>query len=171
MADWHRWLDDASATGLLDRRATAEARAGVTDAMALLAAGLATGPAFRVGHRDANHRNFLLTARGPVLIDFDSAGPEVPWWGAVYHAWDFGRSDLPRFGPAVLNAYVDHGGEPGPGDATAFAGAMRGVLDGFAFHLRRATEGHAESQRYTRQFAHGVPEMMGFVDGWVKLLR
>jgi hypothetical protein len=71
----------------------------------------------------------------------------------------------------VLNAYVDHGGEPGPAGATAFAGAMRGVLDGFAFHLRRAAEGRADSQRSTRQYARGVPEMMGFIDGWVKLLR
>jgi hypothetical protein len=178
MADWHRWLDGAHAAGVLDRRDTAQAKASVADATALVAAGLATGPAFQIGHRDANMRNFLLTDRGPVLIDFDSAGPEVPWWGAVYHAWDLGRPDIGALGPAVLDAYVDGGGAPGPADPTAFAGTMRGVLDGFAFHVRTALgEGpveaarRANSRRYTQLYSRGLPEAMGLIDGWVPLLR
>jgi hypothetical protein len=177
MADWHRWLDDAHAACLLDRAATADLKAAVAEATALVEAGLATGPAFRLGHRDANCRNFLLTDRGPVLIDFDSAGPEVPWWGAVYAAWDHGRPDIATIGPTVLDAYAAHGGRLGPADATAFAGAFRAVLDQFAFHLRLAT-GHpgdperlAASRRMLPLFRHGVPEMLDLVDGWVRLLR
>jgi hypothetical protein len=178
MTDWHRWLDDAHAAGLLDRTGTADLKAAVAEATALVEAGLAAGPAFRLGHRDANTRNFLLTDRGPVLIDFDSAGPEVPWWGAVYAAWDLGRPDISVIGPAVLDAYAAHGGRPGPADATAFAGAFRGVLDQFAFHVRLAT-GHrsgdpdrlAAARRMLPLFRHGVPEMLDLVDGWVRLLR
>ena len=178
IADWRRWLGDARAHGLLDRRETVEALAAVADATALVAAGLATRPAFQLGHRDANPRNFLHTDRGTVLIDFDAAGPEVPWWGAVYHAWDLARADIPGLGPAVLDAYEDNGGRRGAAEATAFAGAVRGVLDGFAFHVRLATakaavdpDRRADARRYTGLFSRGVPEMMAMIDGWVGLLR
>jgi Ser/Thr protein kinase RdoA (MazF antagonist) len=178
IADWRRWLGDARAAGLLDHRETVEALAAVADATSLVAAGLATRPVFQLGHRDANPRNFLHTDRGTMLIDFDAAGPEVPWWGAVYHAWDLARADIPGLAPAVLDAYEDNGGRRGPAEATAFAGAVRGVLDGFAFHVRLATakaavdpDRRAHARRYTGLFSRGVPEMMAMIEGWVGLLR
>jgi Ser/Thr protein kinase RdoA (MazF antagonist) len=162
---------------LLDRREAADAGAAVADLTALVAAGRASGPTFQLGHRDANPRNILLTDRGPVLIDFDSAGPEVPWWGVVDHAWDLARADLPVLGPAVLNAYAEHGGRLRPADATAFAGLARGVLDGFAFHLRVVTGRHPVDQdrrtaavRNLRLYVRGVPEVPALIDGWVPLL-
>ena len=55
---------------------------------------------------------------------------------------------------------------------------MRGLLDGFAFHLRVATGHHrvdadrrANSLRFTQRFSRGLPEAMRLVDGWVELLR
>jgi len=95
MPDWQRWIAGTHAAGLLERREAADALAAVADLTALVTSALASGPAFQLAHRDANARNVLLTGRGPVLIDFDSAGPEVPWWGTVYHAWDLARADLP----------------------------------------------------------------------------
>jgi len=178
MSDWHRWLDDARAADLLERREAANAEAAVADLTALVAAGLASGPTFQLGHRDANQRNILLADRGTVLIDFDSAGPEVPWWGVVYHAWDLARADLPVLGPAVLDAYAEHGGRLGPADATAFASLARGILDGFAFHLRVVTGRHPVDQgrrtaavRNLRLYMRGVPEMPALIDSWVPLLR
>jgi Ser/Thr protein kinase RdoA (MazF antagonist) len=177
MSDWRRWIARAHAAGRLERREAADTCAAVADLVALVAAGLAAGPAFQIGHRDANARNVLLTGRGPVLIDFDSAGPEVPWWGAVYHAWDLARADLPVLGPAVLDAYAEHGGRLGPAEPTAFAGLARGVLDGFAFHLRVVTGEHdvdperrATALRNLPLFARGVPEVPGLIHGWVALL-
>jgi len=177
MTDWRQWLAEARAADLLDRREAADAEAAVTDLTALVAAGLAIGPPFQLGHRDANARNILLTDRGNVLIDFDSAGPEVPWWGAVYHAWDLARADLPVLGPAVLDAYAEHGGRLGPADPTAFAGLARGILDGFAFHLRVVTGRHPVDQdrrtaavRNLRLYVRGVPEIPALIDGWVPLL-
>ena len=176
-ADWRRWLADARAAGLLERREAADAAAAVADLTALVTAALATRPTFQLGHRDANARNVLLTGHGPVLIDFDSAGPEVPWWGTVYHAWDLARADLAVLAPAVLDAYAEHGGRLGPADATAFAGAARGVLDGFAFHLRVATgdrpvdpDRRAAAVRNLPLYVRGIPEMPGLIDGWVRLL-
>jgi hypothetical protein len=106
-----------------------------------------------------------------------SAGPEVPWWGTVYHAWDLARADLAVLAPAVLDAYAEHGGRLGPADATAFAGAARGVLDGFAFHLRVATgdrpvdpDRRAAAVRNLPLYVRGIPEMPGLIDGWVRLL-
>lgn len=178
LSDWRRWLAGVHTAGLVERQAVADATAAVADLTALVTAALATRPTFQIGHRDANARNFLLTDRGTVLIDFDSAGPEVPWWGAVYHAWDLARADLPVLAPAVLDAYAEHGGVRGPADATAFAAVARGVLDGFAFHLRVATgDRPVEPDRRVaaldnlRLYVRGVPEMPGLVEDWVPLLR
>jgi hypothetical protein len=178
MADWDRWLDGVRAAGLIDRRAAAGARAAVVEATALVTAGLAAGPAFRLGHRDIHTRNFLATDHGVVLIDFDSAGPEVPWWGAVAHAWDLARPDVAMLAPAALAAYVEHGGRPGPAEVTAFAGLLRLMLDGFSFQLRMATgllpgtpRRRAAARRSTPLFVRGVPEVLSWLDDWVKLLR
>jgi hypothetical protein len=169
LPDWRRWLDRTHAAGLLDRREVADGFAAVTELTALVTAALATRPTFQLGHRDANARNFLLTDRGPVLIDFDSAGPEVPWWGVVYHAWDLARSDLPVLAPAVLDAYAENGGVIGPADATAFAALARGVLDGFAFHLRLVNP-QAAALRNLRLYVRGVPEVPRQIDEWVHRL-
>jgi hypothetical protein len=177
MADWDRWLGGAHAAGLIDRPEAADAKAAVTDATAVVTAGLATRPRFRLGHRDIHTRNFLRTGRGMVLTDFDAAGPEVPWWGAVAHAWDLGRPDVTVLAPAALAAYAEHGGRLGPADVTAFAGQLRLILDGFAFQLRMATgllpgsaERQAAARRNTPVFTRGVPDVLRRLDSWVRML-
>jgi Ser/Thr protein kinase RdoA (MazF antagonist) len=181
MADWHRWIDAGAAAGVLDRAETAEVKATVAEATGLVEAGLrsasAAGQVFRVVHRDTNARNILLTARGPVLVDFDSAAPEVPWWEAVYQALDFARHDMPGMVHTVLDAFVEAGGARGPAEPEAFAGLVRGVLSGFAHHLRlaagcepaTASRRAAEVQRI-RPFIAGLPDVLRRIDGWVDVI-
>jgi hypothetical protein len=74
----------------------------------------------------------------------------------------------------VLDAHVEHGGCPGPVEPTAFSSLFRNILDGFAHHLRAATgrlpvspERRAASEGWIPVFARGLPETLGFLDGWV----
>jgi hypothetical protein len=57
--------------------------------------------------RDVNRRNVLVTVHGPVLLDFDYAGPEVPWWEVVHHAFDLTSPPQPALVGAVLAAHPD----------------------------------------------------------------
>jgi Ser/Thr protein kinase RdoA (MazF antagonist) len=92
------------------------------------------GPPKVLCHRDISSRNILLTADGPVLLDFESAGPQVPWWELVHHAFLLSCRDLGPEEPdpgtirAAVAAYREHGGDVGPADRTAFAGLAAGLL-------------------------------------------
>jgi Phosphotransferase enzyme family len=94
-----------------------------------------TGLAKVLCHRDINSRNILMTAGGPVLLDFESAGPQAPWWELVHHAFLLSCRDLGPEEPdpttirAAVRAYREHGGDVGPADRTAFAGLAAGLLD------------------------------------------
>jgi hypothetical protein len=84
-------------------------------------------------HRDINRHNIVVTRDGPVLLDFDNAGPQRPWWELVHHAFLLACHDLgpeepdPTTVRAAVRAYREAGGEPGPADRTAFAGLLAGL--------------------------------------------
>ena len=65
-------------------------------------------------HRDVEPWNVLITSAGPVLVDWDAAGPDSAGLVAAHAAYAFpGRG-------RTLAAYVAHGGRlPRPGDLFA----------------------------------------------------
>lgn len=144
---WRAWLRAGRALGWPE--AMAELR-GATD---VVTAGLA-GEARRAGtHRDLLAANIVTDGRTCVLVDWDSAGPDVPWFEAVRAAVELGRHaatvgnarplapDL-RAARAILAAYARHGGVPGIGGARALAGVLGMVLWRIAFAVRVALGEH-----------------------------
>jgi Ser/Thr protein kinase RdoA (MazF antagonist) len=176
--DWAGWIDEGVTAGVLDRGAAVAFRAAVADATALVRAALAPAPAFQLAHRDVHRRNVLSTATGLVLLDFDYAGPEVPWWEFVHHTFDLADPPRPDLVGAALAAYIDAGGRPGPADPSAFAGLLRAALESAAYNLWLAV-GHrpASADRQAmavaavREIAAGLPATLNSLDAWTRLLR
>ena len=181
---WRGWLDEAAAAGVVSRRQAPGVLAAVTDATALMREGLAGGPAFRLAHRDASRANIVITASGPVLIDFGYAGPEVPWWECVHHGFDLASPVLGEQPPqaelvqAVLAAHAEAGGITGPARPDAFAGLIRAVLGSLAYHVWLAV-GHrpasgprrAASAASAQLQAARLPEIMDSLGAWCRLIR
>lgn len=134
LADWVDWLAaDPLGEGLEPVVARATRR---------VEAALAAGPRFQLAHRDVSRENVLVTASGPVLIDFDHAGPEEPWWEVVHQAfalaWEGEQPHRERV-RAVLDGYAGAGGVPGPADPVAFTGLLAATLGWLAYSFWLAT--------------------------------
>jgi Phosphotransferase enzyme family len=182
--DWHHWLDEATTAGVLGRQRTPDVLAAVTAATSLVEAALAAGQVFQLAHRDVNRRNILITGRGPSLLDFDYAGPEVPWWEFVHHAFDLASPSLGDYPPrpdevrVALSAYVEEGATAGPAGPEAFAGLLRAALGGLAYNLWLAV-GHRPvdetrrtvAARAAQQLAGGLPTMVNSIESWTRLIR
>ena len=136
--DWREWFAEGEESELLWAGDT-EALEAVLSASEIIAAGLARQTE-RVGaHRDLHGQNVLTDGARCILIDWDCAGPEVPWFETVRAANEFGRLAATRGGvkplnpdPAVARAviasYVAAGGDPGIGGRDALAGVFGMML-------------------------------------------
>lgn len=113
LAGWHEWLGKARSMDILTAKQRGQLLAAVTDGAQLVQAGLSMDPSFQLCHHDINYRNILLTARGPALLDFDHAGPDVPWWELVHFALLLACRSLgddepePRLVSAAVSAFAE----------------------------------------------------------------
>jgi Ser/Thr protein kinase RdoA (MazF antagonist) len=73
-------------------------------------------------HRDVESQNVLVDVRGPVLIDWDNAGPAVPAREFAVALENFEHEVAP-----MVHAYREAGGEFAPTDVSVFA--MRFATD------------------------------------------
>jgi hypothetical protein len=128
-------------------------------------------PTVVLSHRDISRRNVLVTGDGPVLLDFDHAGPQAPWWELVHHSFLLSCHDLGREEPdpttigLMVEAYADAGGEVGPADLTAYGGLLGGLLDWVA-----ASVGTGDVQAL-RQAEQSLPLVARSLERWTALLR
>lgn len=128
-------------------------------------------PTVVLSHRDISRRNVLVTAAGPVLLDFDHAGPEAPWWELVHHGFLLACRDLGPEDPdptavgLTVQAYADAGGKVGPADMTAYGGLVSGLLDWVALSVRT---GDVEALRHAEQ---SLPLVARSLERWTALLR
>ncbi|WP_127499137.1 phosphotransferase [Actinoplanes solisilvae] len=88
-----------------------------------------------VTHRDVEPWNVLMSAKGPVLIDWDVAGPDSASLEAAHSTLEFarrGRQDAPDAAAVhrTVDAYVSNGGTPfgGPDVLARRAGLRLGRL-------------------------------------------
>jgi Ser/Thr protein kinase RdoA (MazF antagonist) len=183
LAQWSDWLDQAAHAGVLDRPSIPGLRSAVRDGTALIQSALADHPGFQLAHRDVNQRNILMAVHGPLLLDFDYAGPEVPWWEFVHHAFDLASPALGHQPPAAdpvrtaLAAYTEAGAPQGPAGAAAFAGMVRATLNAIAYNLWLAV-GHrpadddrrATAIRVTRDLAEQFPIIIRAIDSWTAFI-
>lgn len=129
---WQRWLDAGA-----DRPWAPALRTHLPDIMAATATVAHTFDATDdhvVTHRDVEPHNILVTADGPVLIDWDAAGPDsaaLEAAHAIYTLATHGRSTPdPATVRRALDAYTRHGGTPptGPGILARRLGMRLGRL-------------------------------------------
>lgn len=147
--EWREWLDEAP------NDFTAAVRAYLPDIAE--ARSIATAPAdfTPVGtHRDVKPDNVLETAAGPLLLDWDGAGPEHAEWELTRAAVYFSRlgEDRAAF-DRVITSYEEAGGRRPPASPTSFAGLLRVYLGGAAWMVWRAL-GHRPVTPAERAAAH-----------------
>lgn len=139
--EWRGWLDEAMTLGILNGDQAHVLAAVAADLNAVISSGLADNPAMLVLHRDFSSVNIMLTQERPMLLDFDHAGPQVPWWEVVGHAFGLASADLGVVPPdratvrAVMDGYGSAGGRQGDADATAFTGMLAARLSYTAWRL------------------------------------
>jgi len=129
---WQAWLDAGA-----DRRWRPALRRHLPDIMtatAAVARTFADTDDHVTTHRDVEPHNILITADGPVLIDWDSAGPDSAGLEAAHALYGLATHGRTTADPAIirrgLDAYLDHGGTrpAGPGILARRLGIRLGRL-------------------------------------------
>jgi hypothetical protein len=160
---WREWIDEAVIKKSLDLPSAATLRSTIADLTDVILAGRALGLASRRLHRDVRTATILVTRNGPVLLDFDHAGPQVPWWEFVGHSFALATPRLGVVEPnrqtvrGALDAYLAAGGQMGQPDGTAFTGLLAAKLS-YAAYLLWVASGHRGSMlTQQRKAAKGLP--------------
>jgi hypothetical protein len=186
---WQAWLGQAKRSAAVTAQQAKALMEAIEEMTAIVRAGLAgkqdleTQPDFALTHRDISCRNVLVDAAGPVLLDFDQAGPENPWWDLVHHAWlmacrRLGDDPVDRtVVDTAVSAYLTAGGQRGESDVTAFAGLLRGML-GWASNNLRILLGEQAAPMSRRLFAaeqlaqaaQDLPAIQRSVHAWAPML-
>lgn len=173
--EWREWLDEAP-----DSDFTEAVRGYLPDVAE--AWSIATAPADLTPvdtHRDVKPDNVLRTATGPLLLDWDGAGPEYAEWELTRSAIYFSHlgEDRAAF-DRVIGSYEEAGGRRPPASATSFAGLLRVYLSGSAWMVWRAL-GHRPVTPAERAAAHphalellsDLRTSLTHLDDWVTRLR
>jgi hypothetical protein len=143
---WQAWFDEGRARG----RAWAgsrEALRAVLASMAVICEGLDAERVRAGTHRDLLGGNVLTDGHRFALVDWDCAGPDVPWFEAVRAAVEFGRLAAttqqhkplrpdPQVARSVLAGYAAAGGARGVGSRVAMSGVLGMMLWRVAFAVR-----------------------------------
>jgi Ser/Thr protein kinase RdoA (MazF antagonist) len=127
-------------------------------------------------HRDIKPDNVLVTGRGPVLLDWDSAGPDTAEHELVRTALAMGFEQQRPFTRTVA-AYHRAGGRPVPADPALFHGVVRAQLRTAEWLLWRAL-GHRGDDAAAREQAateclarlHGVRKSLRCIPDWTRWL-
>ncbi|HEX2145897.1 MAG TPA: phosphotransferase [Glycomyces sp.] len=183
-AEWDEWFGQALDLGVLDM---AQAKAFKDAAMRInpmAEESLAKRPEKLVMHRDITAVNIMLTAEGPMLLDFDWAGPQVPWWEITTVALSLAGPDLGVMRPerrvfeACMTGYAESGGRIGATDESAFTGILFGRLGSAAWELWMAcghrggsAEMHAQFTRSVRASIGALTDMIEATPTWATWLR
>jgi len=183
-SEWDEWLAQAVDLGVLEPTAARALRASAMRINPIIASALASPPEKITVHNDISVLNILVTADGPVLLDFDGAAPGVPWWDLISTAFGIDGDDIRTVEPvrstvdSMLRGYIDAGGAVGPIDETAFTGMLAGRLASTAWELWMAC-GHrgggpelqAEFTRAVRISVGALSTMVDSVPEWIGWLR
>jgi hypothetical protein len=141
--DWHAWFREGRSHQLAWAHGD-EPLAAVLGATEVITAGLAAEPRRAGTHRDLLGANILTDGINPVLVDWDCAGPDVPWFEAIRAAVEFGRLAAttrgakplqpdPQVSRAIVAAYTQAGGKRGVGGRRGLAGVLGMMLWRLAF--------------------------------------
>lgn len=182
--DWDDWFAQAERLGVLDAERIRVFRGAVARTEEVVAAEPDLWRSKQVMHRDIGFHNLLDAPGGPVLLDFDAAGAQVPWWELVCTAFELAGPGHGAMRPergtveACLAGYVDAGGPVGRTDESAFTGMLAGRVGVAAWQLWMACGhrgGSAELQagfgRTVRDSVDAVAVMLERFPVWAAWLR
>ncbi|MCD0444140.1 aminoglycoside phosphotransferase family protein [Glycomyces sp. A-F 0318] len=160
--EWDEWFAQAERLGVLDAGQVRAFRHAVARTEEILRADpLAKRPKL-VMHRDISYNNVLEGPDGPVLLDFDAAGAQVPWWELVCTAFELAAPGLGVMRPerrvveACLSGYLAAGGRPGPTDESAFTGMLAGRVSVATWQLWMACGHRGGSPELQARFGRDV---------------
>lgn len=91
-----------------------------------------------MSHGDVDQKNLLITARGPVLCDWDVAAPVVPRRELADVALSMAGWERLDIASEVVRSYRAAGGEPDIIDPTDLGPSLMVSLDWIAFNVERA---------------------------------
>ncbi|MER6232616.1 MULTISPECIES: phosphotransferase [Streptomyces] len=163
-AEWEEWFAQAEHLEVLSAEHIRVLRLSVEQAEAMVADQQELWRSKLVMHRDIRHQNVLTGSGGPVLLDFDAAGAQEPWWELVFTAFGlagFGRGlEMPkrRIVEACLSGYVAAGGAIGAVDESAFTGMFASRVGTAAWLLWMACGHRGGSPEYQAGFARRLRE-------------
>jgi Ser/Thr protein kinase RdoA (MazF antagonist) len=171
---WLSWLDHGEHTDTLWAPALRERLEFVLEQADRVVATFNTSPPYVVSHRDVEPWNVLMTADRPMLIDWDTSGPESVPLEIAYVFVNFAIRGRDEPDPQAIRrshaAYVAAGGHPlvvRPGLLDRLIGrhlgsitlSLQGYFDG----------GHSDEQ--IRQRIEDLPAMVANVRAWERLLK
>ncbi|MEV4026452.1 phosphotransferase [Actinosynnema sp. NPDC050801] len=165
--EWEEWFAQAERLAVLSAEHVRILKLSVEQAEAMVEDQQELWRSKLVMHRDIRHQNVLTGSDGLVLLDFDAAGAQDPWWELVFTAFGlagFGRrSEVPerRIVEACLSGYVAAGGAVGAVDESAFTGMFTGRVGTAAWQLWMACGHRGGSPEYQAGFARTLRESVG----------
>ncbi|GAA2691293.1 phosphotransferase [Actinoplanes palleronii] len=141
---WHDWLAGH------ETAFAQQVREQLPTVAAVLAYVAEPGPPLTAvaSHRDVKPDNVLITATGPVLLDWDSAGPETAEHEVLRSALAMGFLEKHHF-VRTIAAYRRAGGRALPADPALFHGIVEAQLRTAEWLLWRAL-GHRDDDAPTR---------------------
>ncbi|MEV3970238.1 phosphotransferase [Streptomyces sp. NPDC050698] len=162
--EWEEWLAQAERLEVLSTEDVRILKLSVEHADAMVEDQQELWRRRLVMHRDIRHQNILTGSGGPVVLDFDAAGAQDPWWELVFtafHLAGFGRRfEVPerRVVEACLSGYVSGKGAVGAVDESAFTGMFTGRVGASAWQLWMACGHRGGSPAYQAGFAQTLRE-------------
>lgn len=162
--EWEEWFAQAERLEVLGAEHVRVLRLSVEQAEAMVEDQQELWRSKLVMHRDIRHQNVLTGSGGPVLLDFDAAGAQEPWWELVFTAFGLAGSGCGREVPerriveACLSGYVAAGGAVGAVDESAFTGMFAGRVGAAAWQLWMACGHRGGSPEYQAGFARTLRE-------------
>lgn len=118
-----------------------------------------------MSHRDIDQKNVLVAAPGPVLCDWDVAGPVVPRQELIDVALSMARWESPSVARAVIDAYRRAGGDDTEIDPSDLAPMMLSSVLWLVMNVERAlglADAGLDQQRLGQQL---VPDLLSRLSG------
>ncbi|WP_250031816.1 phosphotransferase [Paractinoplanes maris] len=167
---WQGWLEAGLGAGRSWAPLLRLHLRDVLDAAEWVARSFAAAGDYVMAHRDVEPWNVLMTAGGPVLIDWDVAGPDSASLEAAHATLEFSRRGRANPDPAAVRktfeAYVGAGGTPfgGPDVLARRAGLRLGRLaERLRISLGEQALGPRDREALERQTAERIVGMPAFV--------
>jgi Ser/Thr protein kinase RdoA (MazF antagonist) len=179
---WRALVERTSAADVAWAPELACCLSAIDELETFVASARADAPVQVMGHRDAAPRNVLRTPdRSLVLIDWDSAGPEIPQQEAARALIEWSQVGDTTLDAALARALIDGyraaGGVLGRRTRGDFAGFISKELVWLEFNVRRALgerlQGASDRElgdRKARDMLARVPRFVPLIDSAAELL-